>query len=46
MLMFTFILMIVLAIGGWFVEETKLGSKLSRWAGIKFFGIDVDTLED
>ena len=34
--------LILMAIVGWFGEETKLGKRFFRWFGLKFIGIDID----
>lgn len=45
-LFLVFAFMFVLSVCGWFAENTKIGSKLTASATKKFFGIDVNELED
>jgi hypothetical protein len=45
-LFLVFAFMFLLGVCGWFTENTKVGSKLTASAAKKFFGIDVNELED
>lgn len=40
------ILLTLMGLGGLFVEKTKVGSKLIEYTSKKFFGIDLNKMED